>query len=101
MSEAQNKRRFRVLVNGQNFLLNQDGIAQKTGFYTTRFVEAQDVEQAEAIAVELIKNDTKLSGIILNQGGDTPILYVEEIEEVKQLQQQIGYAFYSEEEDSP
>jgi hypothetical protein len=45
---------------------------KRTGFYTTRFVEAQDAEQAEFIAVGLIKNDPKLSDIVLNKGGDSP-----------------------------
>ena len=75
-----------------------DGEHRKTGFYTTRFVEAEDAEQAEALAVELIKSDPKLSNIVLNKRGDSPRVYVEEIEEVKRLRAQAGYAFYYEEE---
>ena len=98
MSEKNIKRKYRILVNGQNFLLEMDGENRKTGFYTTRFVEAQDAEQAEALAVELIKSDPKLSNIVLNKRGDSPRVYVEEIEEVKRLRAQAGYAFYYEEE---
>ena len=97
MRETKSKRNFRVLVNGQNFLVDRDGKPRMTGFYTARFVEAQDPEQAEAVAVELIQSNSNLSDIILNQRGDTPVLNVEEIEEIKKLQPQLGYAFYSEE----
>ena len=99
MRQAEGKRKYRVLINGQNFLLNIDGEIQKTGFYTTRFVEAQDAKQAETVAIELIKSDSKLADIVLNKRGDTPMLHIEEVEEVKRLRSQVGYAFYSEEED--
>jgi hypothetical protein len=99
MKQAESKRKYRVLIKGQNFLLNKDGETPKTGFYTTRFVEAQDAKQAEAVAIELIKSDAKLADIVLNKRGDTPRLHIEEVEEVKRLRSQVGYAFYSEEED--
>ncbi|HJP95836.1 MAG TPA: hypothetical protein VJ843_00535 [Candidatus Saccharimonadales bacterium] len=98
MSDPSDKRKYRVLINGENFLLNIDGRVQRMGFYTTRFVEAKDAEQAEAIAVELIKRDTKLSETVLNKRGDSPMLHAEEVEEVEESGAQLGYAFYSEEE---
>ena len=96
-NEDQDNRKYRVLINGENFLFEVDGKLQKTGFYTTRFVEARNPEEAEEIAIALIKEDPKLSGIVLNEGSDPAMLYAEEIEEVRKLEQQLGYAFYSEE----
>jgi hypothetical protein len=101
MSKVKSRKKYRVLINGQNFLLTIDGKARKSGFYTTRLVEAQDAKEAEIAAVELIKSDSKLKDIALNERGDSPMLYVEEVEEVKKLRPALGYAFYSEEEDAP
>ena len=41
-------KKFRVFVRGENFLINLDGVNQKLGFYTTRYVEAEDEEAAES-----------------------------------------------------
>ena len=73
--------RYRVLVNGKNFLLEVEGRAQKVGFYATRFVEAADPEEAEGAAFEMIRSDPGLRGIVLNEQDDPPMLYAEEAEE--------------------
>ena len=99
MSNGEDKRKYRVFVNGQNYWLHIDGRLQKTGFYTTRFVEAQDAKEAEDIAVELVRNDSKLMVGLFNEQGDPPMLYAEEAEEVDALEPAHGYAFYSKEED--
>ncbi len=39
--------RYRVRLNGRNFLLNLEGDAQKFGFHTTRDTEAESFEDAE------------------------------------------------------
>lgn len=91
--------RFRVLVNGQNYWLNIEGRPQKKGFYTTRFVEAQDAEKARAIAEEMIRVDSKLSEGLLNEPDDPPVICAEDVEEVGMLEPAYGYAFYSEDED--
>jgi len=100
MRKTDGKKKYIVSINGRNFLMRMDGKIRKAGFYTTRFVEAQDVEEAEAVAIGLIRSDAKLSSSILNRREDPPILTVEEIEEVKKLQSQEGYAFYPEEEET-
>lgn len=98
MSNKGKKRPYRVLVNGQNYWLNIDGRPQWTGFYTTRFVEAHNAEEAKDIAVEMILADSKLSKN-LNDASDQPILSAEEVEAVDVLERAHGYAFYSEEGD--
>lgn len=98
MSKTDNQKKYRVLINGQNFLLSSEGKTRKAGFHTTRFVEAQDDDEAEIVAISSIKSDARLTEIVQNKPGDSPTLYVEEIEEVKELGAQTGYAFYDEEE---
>jgi len=34
-------KKYEVFIRGENFLLNIDGNAGRSAFYTTRFVEAQ------------------------------------------------------------
>jgi len=99
MTDEGNRMKFRVLINGQNYWLNIEGKPQKTGFYTTRFVEAQDAEKAKAIAEEMIRGDSKLSHGLLNERDDPPVICIEKVEEVVTLAPAHGYAFYSEDED--
>ena len=91
---------YRVLLNGENFLIEWDGQPSKTGFYTTRVVEADNPDEAETIAVEIIKQDARLRSITLNGKEDSPMIYVDEIEEVSSLapgeNTATGFAFYPE-----
>jgi hypothetical protein len=98
MGESTDKRTYRVLINGENFHLTTSGDRRKMGFFTTRYVEAVDPEEAERLALELIKSDPNLLGIMMYGGDDTPALCAEEIEEVSDgaFEPSAGYAFYSE-----
>ena len=89
---------YRVLINGENFHLTASGDMRKMGFYTTRHFEAVDPEEAERLAIKLIKNDFHLLGIMMDGDDDAPALRAEEIEEVTDgaLRPSAGYAFYSE-----
>lgn len=88
---------YRVLINGANFLLDFDGKREKHGFYTTRWVLANDDASAEAAAVLEMRNDSKLKGLILNDKDDPPLLHVKDINEDESLKPPIGFAFYQEE----
>jgi hypothetical protein len=67
-------KKYKVLVRGENFLINVDGCVKKLGFYTTRFVEANDDREAEDNALSLLRTDSKLRDCILNEESDTPML---------------------------
>jgi hypothetical protein len=54
---------FQVMLQGRNFLLDLEGQARRYGFYTTRFVEAEDEAEAERAAVALVRDDPELRGI--------------------------------------
>lgn len=94
---------FRVLVRGQNFLINLDDVDQKVGFYTTRFVEAQNQEAAEYAVMDMLRDDPKLAKGVLNDKSDPPMMYAEEVEEIdsfKGLQLPgTGFAFYPDEKE--
>lgn len=74
--------KYRVRLNGANFLMNQDDKVCRLGFYTTRFVEAGTPEEAEKRAVQLVRDDGKLKAAVLNDKADPPMIYLEEIDEL-------------------
>lgn len=89
---------FRVLLRGESFRMLFDGEPQRVGFYTTRFVEASDPEEAENRAVQLLREDEWLRGAVLNERNDPPMLYAEEIEPVSRLEKASGYVFFDDDE---
>jgi hypothetical protein len=88
-----------VLINGENFLLNYDGQLQKLGFYVSRVVDAQNPDDAELAAVDLVREDSRLKGNILNERDDPPMLYAEEIEEIEESHAEknvnTGFSWYT------
>jgi hypothetical protein len=91
--------KYRVLMNGENFLLNFDGRPQKLGFYVTRFVDAADAEGAECAAVALLREDAALKGLVLNGRDDPPVLNADEVEEVEECDAEehvdTGFSWYT------
>ena len=73
------------------------------GFYTTRFVVADNDVEAENMAVQMIREDSKFQRV-LNQREDPPMIYCEGIEKVQAFEPssvvQKGFVFYKEDTDS-
>lgn len=97
-------KKFRVLLRGENFLLNSEGVVKRFGFYTTAFVVSPNGDEAEKMAVELIRKDQRLQEAVLNDKSDPPMLFAEEIEEVDSFgefedkkNRSLGFAFYDDE----
>lgn len=94
-------KKFRVLLSGENFLMNQEGAVKRFGFYTTRFVEALDKGEAERFAIESLRQHDQLREGVLNDHSDPPMLFAEEIDEVstfEDVENQVpGLAFYEDE----
>jgi hypothetical protein len=98
------RKKFKILVRGKNYLLQQldvDELAGKCGFYTTVFVEAWNPEEAEAIAVDILKNDSKLLDACKNSKSDPPNISIESIDEIASFKgcspPRTGLVFYPEE----
>jgi len=83
--------------------MNLDGTEQKFGFYTTVFVDAEDEEEAEQRSIQLLRHDPKLQESTLNNKSDSPMMYVEEIEELDSFDgyklPRFGFAFFLMEND--
>lgn len=76
---------YRVLVRGEHFKMDVSGDQRHMGFYVTRFVKTGSLDLAHASAIAAIRADPKFDGLILNDDNDPPRLFVEEIEEVSEL----------------
>jgi hypothetical protein len=75
--------KYRVIVHGQNLLTEVDGVRQRLGFYTNVFVEAFTAADAEARAIELVREDAHLHDITLNVEGDALSLSADEVQEIE------------------
>ena len=97
-------KKYRVFVRGENFLMNFDNKDQKVGFYTTVFIEADNEEAAELNAVDLLRHDPKLVSNVLNAKADSPMMFVDEIEELDSFEglhlPRLGFSFFTEEKET-
>lgn len=75
-------KRFKVLVCGENFLVWSEGAVKRMGFYTTRFVEAADEEEAESVALETLRQEPVMGDATLNDAFDPPLLFAERVDEI-------------------
>src|SRR5262245_3225040 len=75
--------KYRVLLNGRNYWLNVDGQPECMGFYTWRYVEASAPEHAADLAIDLIRGEHDLNSAILNPASDTPMIYIEGVDELE------------------
>ena len=97
-------KKYRVLLNGRNFILETgDDGPKKHGFFTTRWVKANDEVEAENSAVEMIRQCSKLRSAVLNEKDDPPRIFLEEIYiagafEYFRRKPGKGYVFYPEDE---
>jgi hypothetical protein len=75
---------------------------QKLGFYTTVFVEAVALRDAERKAIDALRNDARLVNNVMNSKSDSPMIFAEEIEELESFPDLdspiIGFSFFPHEE---
>lgn len=65
-------KKYRLLMHGQNFLLNRDGKTARYGFYQNFFLEAASLKQAQLMVTSTIWHDKKLKEMTLNPKDDPP-----------------------------
>lgn len=97
-------KRFKVKLHGENFLLNLDGELKKYGFFATKFVKAENPQEAEKIAIILIRQNPNLRDIVLNENAGRPTINLEEIKEVNSIKfffkkSTTDFTFYPEDEE--
>lgn len=74
-------KKYKVIIEGANFLVRVGTETRKLGFFTTRFVEAQDEQEAENKTIDMLR--VELETLVQNDKSDSPMMFVEEIDELK------------------
>ena len=89
-----------VTICGENFHLEVDGVAKRVGFYTVRYVEARDEEDAERRAYNSVQQNEWLGNAVRNDQDDQPMLFADDIEELASFddidEETPGFAFFNE-----
>ena len=93
--------KYQVRLEGQNIWVKVDDKPELMGFFTTRFVEASERDEAERRAIELVQ--ANLQEIMLNAPDDPPTFYVEEVIELARFPVDVhppgtGYTWYPDEQ---
>ena len=92
--------KYAVMLEGKNFPVIVEGHTELWGFYTTRKVKANDPQEAEHLAVELIKNDSSLTDMLDQTHNVEPMIFLDSIYHLswwKRLGGK-GYSFFNMEE---
>lgn len=93
--------KYRVILEGRNFLLDANGEIQKYGFYATRYVEASTPDEAERNAVQTIRGDSLLTDSVMNENADPPMIYLDSLDVLSSFDgvnaPGNGYSFYMDE----
>jgi hypothetical protein len=88
---------FRCFARGESFPIFE-GKRGMWGFYTTRYVEATDAEDAELKALELLRNEPALQVEAGTPGVENAKVFFEEIEQVDRPgAPNAGFRFFAEE----
>lgn len=91
-------RKYRVTINGRNYLMNWEGECKRIGFFKVFFLEAEDPQSAENLAISKIVADPKWHGTILNDDSDPPMMYLDSLAELESFADvtspETGYIFY-------
>ena len=76
-------KKFKIVVEGQNYNIKVDNIPQKCGFFTTRFIEADSSSDVEDTVMKLVRDELK--DVILNDQSDPPVMYIDGLVEVERF----------------
>jgi len=90
--------KYKIMLNGQNFVIDLGEGQEKYGFYTTLYAHANSKAEAENIAIESIHKINTIKDNIKNADNDPPILYAEEIIAIEndELEQALELSWFKE-----
>jgi hypothetical protein len=95
---------FRALVRGQHVKMDVADERRYMGFFVTRFANAATPDLARASVITAVRAAPRLDGLILNDDDDPPLFFVDEIDEVPEvevLKVDPGFVFFRDESQSP
>jgi hypothetical protein len=98
---SRKKKKFRILIEGKNLLIDVRGV-EKLGYFTTRYVEAFDVDEACECALDLVRNELNSTGALLNDINDLPLAVISGVAQIASFRgidvPGRGFSFFSEDE---
>ncbi|MCG8472731.1 MAG: hypothetical protein MI742_12885 [Desulfobacterales bacterium] len=65
-------KKYRLLMNGSNYLMDVGGKISRQGFFQNLIIKADSPDQAERQAISRIWHDKELKSITLNPGKNPP-----------------------------
>jgi hypothetical protein len=77
-------KKYSVLVNGTNFKLKEKGELKRHGFFSTRYVMANTVKEAEAKAIELVKGE--VSKYFVKDLNEPAFIFVDEVSKLESFE---------------
>ena len=91
-------KKYIVMLEGRNFILDYGGEPTRFGFSTTRHVEAADPEEAERRAIQDVRGDDRWNASLLNDPSNPPHVTMTRTIEVESFDldrsPELGYIFY-------
>jgi len=91
-------KKYIVMLEGRNFVFDDEGEPTRFGFSTTRHVEAADPEEAERRAIQDVLEDDQLIASLLNDPSNPPRVTMTRSIEVESFDSdpspRLGYIFY-------
>lgn len=90
-------RLYKVLLRGENFLLNLTGEPELLGFTVAHFVKAASEEEATRIAMILVRKNQHLTQALLNTPENPTRLTCESVQRVwwRRTRQDGRYSYWS------
>lgn len=88
--------KYGVMLRGENFAIKSEAEVENLGFFTTRFVKARSPEEAELVALNMIRTDKSLLKVLMRESEFESKIYLEKVWAVpwwKRLGGD-GYTFY-------
>jgi hypothetical protein len=74
---------FHILVHGENFLIERDGVQSWMGFFKNVYVDAGTADEASSIAISRIAADPLFRASVKNPADKPPELSIEEANEIE------------------
>jgi hypothetical protein len=78
---SKKKKKFRILIEGANLLMDMKGL-EKLGYFTTRYVEGFNVDEACECALDLVRNELNSAGALLNDVYGPPVVVSSDAAEI-------------------
>lgn len=78
-------KRYKIQLKGENFLLNFTGEPRKFGFHATKYLRAKNPEDAEKMAIIMIRQTPDLRDAVITEQPDRPRIILESLREINPL----------------